>query len=118
MLVLSRKLNQTIHIGDSISVSVVRIKGNVIQLGIDAPKAVHVVRAELLERDAKQAAQQKATPRQADDAGTPSTDGDTTDLDSEAEANLMAALRVISDSTAAGPNKRNAPRHTNLTIVV
>lgn len=56
MLVLSRKLNQSIHIGDGISIRVVRIKGNSIQLGIDAPKDVHVLRSELLERDAAQAA--------------------------------------------------------------
>ena len=70
MLVLSRKLNQSIHIGDGISIRVVRIKGNSIQLGIDAPKDIHVVRSELLERDARQPA---------------STD-------------LLAALRVISES--------------------
>lgn len=70
MLVLSRKLNQSIHIGDGISIRVVRIKGNSIQLGIDAPKEVHVVRSELLERDARE----------------------------PASAELLAALQVISQS--------------------
>jgi carbon storage regulator len=51
MLVLSRKPNQSIRIGNNINITVVRIKGNTIQLGIDAPKEVHVVRSELLERE-------------------------------------------------------------------
>ncbi len=48
MLVLTRKLNQSIRIGDSITISVVRVRGNTVQLGIQAPKEVHVLRSELL----------------------------------------------------------------------
>lgn len=48
MLVLSRKPNQTLNIGDSISIKVVRVKGNSIQLGIEAPREVKIVRNELL----------------------------------------------------------------------
>ena len=50
MLVLSRKPKQKIQIGDNISVTVVRIRGNTIQLGIDAPREVSIRRSELLER--------------------------------------------------------------------
>jgi carbon storage regulator len=56
MLVLSRKLNQSIRIGDNISLSIVRIKGNVVQLGIEAPAAVPILRSELLQRDKLQTA--------------------------------------------------------------
>lgn len=52
MLVLSRKRNQSIQIGDNITVTVVRLKGNVVQLGIQAPHEIPVVRGELLLRDA------------------------------------------------------------------
>ena len=55
MLVLTRKQNQSIRIGDHITISVVRIKGNTIQIGIDAPRDVSVVRSELLTRDASPA---------------------------------------------------------------
>lgn len=48
MLVLTRKLNQSIRIGDSITISVLRVRGNTVQLGIQAPKEVHVLRSELL----------------------------------------------------------------------
>ena len=49
MLVLSRKPNQSIHIGDGIKVKITKVRGNVIQLGIEAPKSVRVMRSELLE---------------------------------------------------------------------
>lgn len=57
MLVLSRKLNQSIQIGENISITIVRVKGNVVQLGIEAPREVPVVRAELIARDARLAAE-------------------------------------------------------------
>ena len=47
MLVLTRKPNQQIRIGDSITISVVKVKGNTIRLGIEAPKDVRVMRSEV-----------------------------------------------------------------------
>ena len=47
MLVLSRKQNQEIVIGDGIKITVLKIKGNTIRLGIDAPRDVKVIRGEL-----------------------------------------------------------------------
>ena len=44
MLVLSRKEGQQVQIGDDIVVTVTRIKGNWISLGIDAPKDVAITR--------------------------------------------------------------------------
>ena len=49
MLVLSRKLNETILIGDNIRVTLLGIDGDKIKIGIDAPKDVKVFREELLE---------------------------------------------------------------------
>jgi len=51
MLVLSRKLNETIIIGDNIRITVVNIGGNQVRLGIDAPGDVKVMREELLFRN-------------------------------------------------------------------
>jgi carbon storage regulator len=48
MLVLSRKKEEEIRIGDEITIKVISIKGGVIRLGIDAPKAISIVRSELL----------------------------------------------------------------------
>ncbi|MBC8873881.1 MAG: carbon storage regulator CsrA [Planctomycetes bacterium] len=47
MLVLSRKAAESILIGDNIEVVVVRIDGNRVRLGIQAPQHVRVVRNEL-----------------------------------------------------------------------
>jgi carbon storage regulator len=49
MLVLTRKLLEKLYIGDDICVTVVRLEGGQVRLGIDAPREVTVVRAELLD---------------------------------------------------------------------
>jgi carbon storage regulator len=50
MLILSRKPGESIVIGQAITVTVKKMKGNVVQLGIEAPKEVPIVRSELQER--------------------------------------------------------------------
>ncbi len=49
MLVLSRKRDQTIMIGDNIEISIVDIKGDTVRIGIDAPRSVSVHRKEIFE---------------------------------------------------------------------
>ena len=48
MLVLGRKENESILIGDNIRITVVGRSGTSIRIGVQAPKSVHVVREELL----------------------------------------------------------------------
>ena len=47
MLVLSRKQSQRIKLGDSIVITVVRVAGDKVRLGIDAPRDMLVLRDEL-----------------------------------------------------------------------
>ena len=47
MLVLTRKLNEKIRIGSSITITVVRLKGKAVRIGIEAPADVNVLRGEL-----------------------------------------------------------------------
>lgn len=47
MLVLTRKLDEAIRIGDDIKITILRVKGNTIRIGIEAPREVRVVRDEL-----------------------------------------------------------------------
>ncbi len=47
MLVLTRKAQQQIQIGDNITITIVRVKGQSVRVGIEAPRNVRVVRGEL-----------------------------------------------------------------------
>ncbi len=53
MLVLSRKVDDTIIISDTIKIQVIKIKGNTIRLGIEAPSDVKILRGELAPYDIK-----------------------------------------------------------------
>jgi carbon storage regulator len=54
MLVLTRKLGETIRIGDSITIRIVDLDGKHVKLGIDAPKNVSVNREEIYEKIQKE----------------------------------------------------------------
>jgi carbon storage regulator len=48
MLVLSRRVGESVVIGDDVTVTVLEVRGDVVRIGIDAPRSVAVNRAELL----------------------------------------------------------------------
>lgn len=48
MLILTRRIGETLHIGDGIKVTVTGIKGNQVRIGIDADPDVKVLRDELM----------------------------------------------------------------------
>jgi carbon storage regulator len=50
MLVLGRRATEWIQIGDA-KVTVVRVRGNRVTLGIEAPKSVHVLRGEVTDKE-------------------------------------------------------------------
>lgn len=56
MLVLSRRLGETLMIGNDIKITVLGISGNQVRVGIDAPKNIRVDREEVRERIAREAA--------------------------------------------------------------
>ena len=47
MLVLSRKLGETIRIGDQVKVTILKMRGNAVRIGIEAPNDVRILRAEI-----------------------------------------------------------------------
>lgn len=54
MLVLSRKANEKILIGDNIEITVVAVSGDNVRIGIKAPKDVKILRSEVYEEIQKQ----------------------------------------------------------------
>lgn len=55
MLILTRRVGETLMIGDNVSVTVLRVKGNQVRLGVNAPRDVSVHREEIYERIRKEA---------------------------------------------------------------
>lgn len=50
MLILTRRISESIIIGDDVKITVLGVKGNQVRLGIDAPKDLSVHREEIYDR--------------------------------------------------------------------
>ncbi len=86
MLVLTRKPNQKLNIGGDIVITVVKVRGNTIRLGIEAPKDVRVIRSEL---EIKTDVEPNGTASNAGDTSSESnlTNNSTDDLNGSSSAN-------------------------------
>ena len=65
MLILTRRLGERILIGDDVTVTVLRVKGNQVRLGVNAPKSISVQREEIFHRikhESADASQPETTP--------------------------------------------------------
>lgn len=72
MLILSRKVNEKIMIGEDISISIIEVRGDQVRIGVDAPKKVKVFRQEVfdaIKAENKAAAESKPVLPQLDLAG-------------------------------------------------
>ena len=54
MLILTRRVGETLMIGDSVTITVLGVKGNQVRLGVNAPKDVSVHREEIYQRIKKE----------------------------------------------------------------
>lgn len=62
MLVLTRKQQQQIQIGEGVTITILKVKGNTVRIGIDAPNDVKIVRSEL-EPEEEAAPAEEAEPQ-------------------------------------------------------
>ena len=53
MLILTRRANKSLVIGDNVTVTILGVKGNQVSIGVDAPRDVSVHREELAHKDDK-----------------------------------------------------------------
>jgi carbon storage regulator len=60
MLILTRRVGETVVIGDDVTVTVLGVKGNQVRLGVNAPKQVAVHREEIYERIQREQADERA----------------------------------------------------------
>jgi len=69
MLILTRRVGETVVIGDEVEVTVLGVKGNQVRLGVNAPRDVSVHRQEIYERIRKEKGGESAAP--GPDEGAP-----------------------------------------------
>lgn len=60
MLILTRRVGETVVIGDDVTVTVLGVKGNQVRLGVNAPREVAVHREEIFERIQREQAEDEA----------------------------------------------------------
>lgn len=70
MLILTRRVGETLMIGDSVTVTILGVKGNQVRVGITAPKDVAVHREEIFQRIGKEASA-SAGEGSPDESGLP-----------------------------------------------
>ena len=60
MLILTRRVGETLMIGDEVTVTVLGVKGNQVRIGVNAPRDVTVHREEIYERIKQEQLEQQA----------------------------------------------------------
>ena len=89
MLVLSRKIQERVCIGDNITLTILQVKGKTVRVGIEAPRSVRVVRGELPPKETPAAHEDELEAQEAEESQPPA----------------VAGRRDLSAPTTAGANR-------------
>jgi len=111
MLVLTRKLQEKITIAGNITVTVLRVKGQTVRIGIEAPREIRVVRGEL----PMEATAEEASEESNDDSKTvPSVKSPMREVTAESAAAAATATqpRAASRNNSRLPQRRKFDRYS------
>jgi len=70
VLILTRRVGEAVMIGDEVTVTVLRVKGNQVRLGVNAPKTVSVQREEIFHRIKRENGDAQVTPSESGESDT------------------------------------------------
>ena len=104
MLILTRRVGETLMIGDQITVTILGVKGNQVRVGVHAPKDVSVHREEIYERIQKE----------TDESSGPS--GHATRSSAASTANSPASSSTSSAPSTPRIQTRGAARRSRLPV--
>ena len=63
MLILTRRIGETLMVGDNVAITVLGVKGNQVRIGVNAPKEVSVHREEIYQRIQREKGQEGVSPQ-------------------------------------------------------
>ena len=107
MLVLTRKLNEQIKIGSDITLTVIKVKGKAVRLGIEAPKQIRIARAELSQTNSTKSIVDKENCNEGISYSTVST--------KPFDLSRSRLAPATTDLTAVESNSQNTqPSHNNI----
>lgn len=80
MLILTRRVGETLMVGDNVSVTVLGVKGNQVRIGVNAPKEVAIHREEIFQRIQREKLQ-KLSELEAQQGNRKGTPGNETEVE-------------------------------------